>query len=444
MEPKDFDYKQFFINGELGFPYSIRTYIDSCASEFDDITLNQKLFHFAFLFNHGVAVKSIIEDDIQRHMENPQYGGYLDTARLTIADYICYVRSNFKDDYLGEVLLKDLPLDELLDLLRDELLLRYREYVNDWDLYGSRYLFKSCKYDLNEITERKEFKDAPEKLKAYFLTPKETLRNIELTDDDIRLMNGWRFVARHLDYQYLQKDGQQFIYPGDEKAIETCNKRRGESTRFHIEVTPEPFWGNVLNAKVVLLSCNPGFVKEQNYKGVKAMDEGHREQYTVPMREQLRLESHGFFKYEEQEKVDSMYWYNCLRLLNEDAYDGRCDGDKYDWPVCRNVAVIQYLGYPASSWAELPKKVRFQSQWFTKLLIYYLAKKSGKTLFVITRSRKSVSRWLEFLGEDMVSMLGDRLIYRDTELPTGSISQYITPKNIGPNNYRTIVDALKE
>ena len=131
MESRRFNYKQFVGLGELSFPRSIRTYLDGASSEYGDITADEKIFHFAFLFTHGYDVKSDIQLEIDRQKEKPQYGDYLDTVRRSIVHYISYVRNNGNDDGMDSVFISYLSLSGLIDLLREELLLRYREYVSD-------------------------------------------------------------------------------------------------------------------------------------------------------------------------------------------------------------------------------------------------------------------------------------------------------------------------
>ena len=54
------------------------------------------------------------------------------------------------------------------------------------------------------------------------------------------------------------------IYPGDDSFIHDFNNKVESKYKYVVGVPPMPFSGNLLDAKVVILTLNPGYVEKVN------------------------------------------------------------------------------------------------------------------------------------------------------------------------------------
>ena len=87
-------------------PMSVRSYIDACAHEFNQIDAWTKIAQMSYRIKRGVDLLPAFMEDIERHMENPAYGCYEDTAKQSIASYIETLRTDGKG-YMTAIMLPE-------------------------------------------------------------------------------------------------------------------------------------------------------------------------------------------------------------------------------------------------------------------------------------------------------------------------------------------------
>ena len=250
----------------------------------------------------------------------------------------------------------------------------------------------------------------------------------EEAKDKLLKQNKWPMVADLFCGKKLYMCDKQLVWP-DERELKMLishnNRQKNEDTKYILEIPPEPWSANILEAKVVILSLNPGYIDYLNRDLANMFSEKYAKQitedkhsilYMKPQRESLASRILG-----------DCYWYKALKRIGVDAYE------EQNWEkVLDNVAVIQCCAYASKS-KSLPKET-LPSQEYTKKVIMYLAEYT-KAQFLLMRA---VSEWEKFLGEDFVKSLGDRWIvsahYRN---------QTISAKNIGQNQYEMVIEALK-
>lgn len=84
----------------------------------------------------------------------------------------------------------------------------------------------------------------------------------------------------------LKKTGKNYIAKGDKDVLDKWNKKIQSNKEqnyvteheFHLELLPEPFWGDLENANVYILSGNPGFGgNEQKIDGKQAFIDAMKE-----------------------------------------------------------------------------------------------------------------------------------------------------------------------
>ena len=80
----------------------------------------------------------------------------------------------------------------------------------------------------------------------------------------------------------------------DKRVLDEFNSRASEIFKYHTEVLPEPFLGNVLDAKVVILALNPGFVYDANIGKWEKASEAEKENFIKSKCDQLSLKTKEF------------------------------------------------------------------------------------------------------------------------------------------------------
>ena len=199
-----------------------------------------------------------------------------------------------------------------------------------------------------------------------------------------------------------------------------------------------PFSGNLFNAKVVILTLNPGYVEEVNKVKCNNMPCREKEQLLCLMRNALTFNGVGIYDSSEcsREQGDH-YWEKAFDKLAMEAY-GTSSREKLH-PIYRDIAFFQLIGYHSEKFRYSVCVKRMPSTIFTNLLLKYLATKTDKTFLVL----RSESLWKEVLGCELWSKLETegRIITKGHK----GMSQKISRGNIKKNNgYDKLVNILKQ
>lgn len=251
----------------------------------------------------------------------------------------------------------------------------------------------------------------------------------EEVKSELLSQNKWPMVADLFGGKELYMCGKHLVWP-DEKELEILtehnSRQKNEDTKFILEIPPEPWSANILEAKVVILSLNPGYIDYLNRDLANMFSENYAEQITEdkcsilcmnPQRESLASRILG-----------DCYWYKALMHIGVDAYE------EQNWEkVLDDVAVIQCCAYASKS-KSLPKKM-LPSQEYSIKIIRFLAEYTN-TRFLLMRAE---SEWKKFLGKDFIESLGNRWIVSEHYR-----NQSISEKNIGSEQYRMIIEALHQ
>ncbi|MCH5222067.1 MAG: hypothetical protein J1F05_07090 [Muribaculaceae bacterium] len=392
------DYKRIY---EHGFPYSRRTYFDWIGTEFTYNTKENKLLDIGYLLTKGYDVRSeihatyrehlsVVEDDVKRTLNillAELWGGRIDTV---------------------ESMHKYWTTDRIIDELFSHLL-RYYHLPND-------------------ISKPHYLKDP-----------------MKQTVQDLKKTNGWETVVAefHGNDALYDTTGKEYIYPGDEDFVHEFNATHKENEQFVLNTVPYPWLGNPLEAKVIVLSQNPGWVEPAGRIIPQMLQREPRiaEEVMGFFRDTYRLESHSFMpedwnKYlgfsarDAYNAMGDWYWKNRLHFLTDAGVD---EETVYD-----NIAVIQYIPYSSVNYAPLKKGVILPSQIFTRRLIDYIRLNNPETIFIVPRA---ISLWKEFLGNKWTSLESDGRII--THLPNTYRSQYISPNCIGAEEFEKVVNIFK-
>lgn len=424
-------------SSDTRLPHSVRSYIDGFAHEFSETDEWTKIAHIAYRIKRGANLLETFMEDIERHMADPAYHDYENTAKQSIASYIELLRID-ENYVLTMELAESNSFPKLFQLLTEEILYRYwEEKVNDDKIECH---FDDVHYDYNEIASRyADVATARRDFIKYISTSQETLRNIEVDIHNIKQKNGWAMVAENLYGLTLWSDQEEDerIYPGDATFIHDFNSKVDSKYKYVVGVPPMPFSGNLLDAKVVILTLNPGYVEKVNKDLCMAMGAGEREQLLCLMRNALTFQGEGIYDGYECSRVQGdYYWQKAFDQLAIEAY-GKPSSEIYH-PIFHDIAFFQLIGYHSEKFRYSSGIKHLPSMIFTNLLAKYLATKTDKTFLVL----RSESLWKETFGEELWSKLEKegRLITKGHK----GMSQKITRGNLKKDNgFDKLVKLLK-
>ncbi len=381
---------------DMRLPHSVRSYIDGCAHEYSETDPWTKIAQIAYRLKRGANLLPDFFEDIERHMEHSAYQDYEDMAKQSIASYIELLRID--ENYVFTIeLAESNSFMKLFQLLTEEILYRYwEENVNDDKVVCH---FDDVHYDYNEIASR--YANSPTLKRdfiKYISTSQETLRNIEVEKYNLHLKNGWAMVADNLYGLTLwsDKEEDERIYPGDASFIHVFNNKVESKYKYVVGVPPMPFSGNLLDAKVVILTLNPGYVEKVNKTRCMAMIQAQKEQLLCLMKNALTLQGEGIYDGYECSRVQGdYYWQKAFEQLAMEAY-GRPSSEIYH-PIYHDIAFFQLIGYHSEKFRYSAGIKHMPSTIFTKLLAKYLATKTDKTFLIL----RSECLWKEAFEEEV-------------------------------------------
>jgi hypothetical protein len=424
---------------ELKLPMPVRSYIDGGSTEYNNADEWTKIAQIAYRVRRGKDLLPAFIEDINRHKEDPAYSGYEHTAKRSIASYIETLRSDFAEDISFIALPDKMSFTAIFQLLIEEILYRYWE--NDTNDGKVECHFDEVHYDYNEIASRyKGDADATRHFIKYISTPEETLRKIDVTESSIHLKNGWRLLAEKMQGSTIWSDRveDERIYPGDEAFIHQFNEKSNLIYQYFVGVPPMPYSGNLLDAKVVILTLNPGYVENVNKDMCLGMEHGAKEQLVCLMRNALTFRNEAIYdQYDCSRDQGAHYWEKAFASLAMDAYSR--PSTEIWHPIYHDIAFMQFIGYHSVKYKAFGSVMHMPSMIFTRLLAKYLATKTDKTFLVL----RSETLWKNVFGEDLWNELQakGRIITKGHK----GMSQAITRGNIKKDNgYDKLVNILSQ
>ena len=268
-----------------------------------------------------------------------------------------------------------------------------------------------------------------------------------MTAEQLKKENPWvkvadMYMSDKADCLYGENN---YYCEGDRNAIENFNnKAKGTTDEIITNIPAEPWWGNPLTARLIILSLNPGYVPEVNKTLALLMqtNEVVRRQLIGYKAKTLRLEAESFLPEDEsvngcpiacKEAVNMLgdwYWVKMLRELRRNTK--LCEKEFY-----RRIALVEYHGYSSQTSGHVfPRKGdKLESQAFIKSLLWYVAeKRKDEVCFLVMRAKKE---WRNLLTNNFFESFN--VIEKK---PSSMISQYITRKNFEDDKYEQILKAF--
>lgn len=278
-----------------------------------------------------------------------------------------------------------------------------------------------------------------------------------MTKKDLLMKNPWLEVAEMYnpkDKECLFSEKNCYVCKKDKAVIDKYNENLEKAANGKDEVTKEeilkdkivtnipaePWWGNPLNARLIILSLNPGYVPEVNEKLAKLLQSNDivREQLINYKAKTLRLEAESFLPTEDSSEpiscrdavnmLGDWYWHKMLRHLKEEVI--RRNANIEEDVFYKRIALIEYHAYSSiKSQRTFPlRNIFLDSQVFTKKLIWHISQKED-IRFLIMRAK---DKWKKMLDDDNPGFYDSnvkkgKIVFKENK----GMSQAITPNNLG-------------
>ena len=423
----------------------IKAYVDDYCHEFGQTDTDTKLMHLLYVADKGFDILSHIREFLDNHPEIAQ-----DSIKQTLAYFVSHLRYSEGDRYVDDqfamanYLKETLSLEKVLDLLMMEIRLRFSYTEDDKSVnFTQKYLRWDSLASLKKSLKSEELPKCMVNPTGYY----------SVSESDIVKENLWPTLVGEYMRSHWYNENIKIVYPNpyEEQVIDEFNRNAKEDYKYVLGAPAEPWRGNPLKAKVVILSLNPGFKLGVN-------DNVQYEKYRAPLEDamaelintlsfQVRglltpqesyVKSHKEFKEKYSmegsqvlcgdalNEIGDYYWYNNINRLNINH--------QKEYEFFRNFAIVQYCAYTSVSFKDFPRGVVLPSQELTKKLIRYLAYEREDVVFVIMRS---AAKWKELLDADVWEKMQSRLIVNK------NMSQSLSENNLGKKNFNMLIEYLK-
>lgn len=423
----------------------IKAYVDDYCHEFGQTDTDTKLMHLLYVADKGFDILSHIREFLDNHPEIAQ-----DSIKQTLAYFVSHLRYPEGDRYVDDqfamanFLKETLCLEKVLDLLMMEIRLRFSYTEDDKSVnFTQKYLRWDSLASLKKSLKSEELPKCMVNPTGYY----------SVSESDIVKENLWPTLVGEYMRSHWYNENIKIVYPNpyEEQVIDEFNRNAKEDYKYVLGAPAEPWRGNPLKAKVVILSLNPGFKLGVNdnvqYERYRAPLENAMAELINTLSFQVRglltpqesyVKSHEEFKEKYSmegsqvlcgdalNEIGDYYWYNNINRLNINH--------QKEYEFFRNFAIVQYCAYTSVSFKDFPRGVVLPSQELTKKLIRYLAYEREDVVFVIMRS---AAKWKELLDADVWEKMQSRLIVNK------NMSQSLSENNLGKKNFNMLIEYLK-
>lgn len=285
-----------------------------------------------------------------------------------------------------------------------------------------------------------------------------------MTVSELKTNNPWRVVADKYDpgksnCLFLEDGNTDYVHPEDlDRIIKFNSCIPDKEYRIVTNTPPEPWRGNPLSARLIILSLNPGYIPEINMTLAKLLQSNSalRKDLMAFRQKTLNLEARSLLPLPEDESgkgpitckeaedmLGGWYWTSKLKDLRNEFFGGQIPTSKEEDKFYKRIALIEFHGYSSIRAKESfppPKKNGKQflkTQEFVAEMIKHIAstKTNNEVCFLIMRSK---ARWESLLkGFWNEPWFQKKLIIKE-----GSRNQAMSKNNLG-DDFKTIADVLK-
>lgn len=417
-------------NNKPKLPRGVKSYFYKGCAEFIEIGNITRFIEISTALHNGL---NLYEHIIK---EAKYYELGEDVIKSTLCDLIAALRFGDTNDTEQKesaiCLFNNLNLKATCELFSNELMQRFFFEVDNAGKveYFQRFV---------------EFKPFCSLLQQGLISQQDCLDKVthptgwyNINESELREKNPWSNLASSYIGYKLYDTSKTFALQEDLQMIEEYNaSKKNTQYHYHLEIPAEPWQGNPLSAKIIILSLNPGWEEDCNKNYALSLPEcGVPEDIFKEKQNSLLFNVYGFMPNNDQvreafSKLGADYWKNKLGTLQSEVPEM----DEIDF--YHNFALIQYCAYTSEKYGGGFKGNKFlPSQLYTKEVIRYIAYNRPDVKFIILRAE---NKWEELLDADVWFTILPRTI-----IAKWPIQQLINKSNLGEENFESLVNIIKE
>ncbi|EEY80295.1 hypothetical protein K1J07_04935 [Streptococcus gordonii] len=225
-------------------------------------------------------------------------------------------------------------------------------------------------------------------------------------DTTSEIYNGEKIIVATADLKYIKKLLNSKKYPPvdkvDDDANEETKKAAKEKYKLRLNVYPQHFVGDIDNARIIILSLNPGY-RTEYYDAYK-----NKTEYEQTIKENLEMENPFFHAFELANDSDLGYWGNKMKCWVE-GYDKKDNEEIIESlkKITEKIALAEFFPYHSISYNGMYDKLgKGTSPNSNRKIKHYLptqkflfekikkriADKNDKVIIILTRS---FAKWYE-------------------------------------------------
>lgn len=369
--------KNYYLGDKIALPRPWKAYFFIGCTEWSEIDDEDRFMDLTFALDNGFNLLDCVGDCIRDC-----------DMKTAICHLIASLR--YRESRLNErqetisILSQNLALEELANLFRIELLIRF-SYQTDED--GNLTFFQ------------KYIGRGP--LTPDFICRPTGWHNV--SEESIKHDNPWRSLAEIYQGHDLYSTTRKFFMDADWDLLNHHNEtKKNENHHYHLEIPAEPWQGNPLKAQIIILSLNPGWKEKYNKDVAEKIPVQIAEEVFKEKQSTLLFHAEGFFPFRKEiadaiSNIGENYWRGVenkkgrLSILKPDSMD--------EFEFYKKFAVVQYCAYTSKEYGGDFKNGKYlPSQLFTKELIRHIAYNRPEVKFVILRAEK---QWKSLLDSDV-------------------------------------------
>ena len=169
------------------------------------------------------------------------------------------------------------------------------------------------------------------------------------------IYNGEEIIVATADLKYIKKLLNSKKYPpvdkvDDDDANEKTKKAAKEKYKLRLNVYPQHFVGDIDNAKIIILSLNPGYSTEY-YDAYKNITNKNGTNYEQIIKENLEMKQPFFHAFELANESDLGYWGNKMKCWVE-GYDKKDNEELIESlkKITEDIALAEFFPYHSISY----------------------------------------------------------------------------------------------
>ena len=227
--------------------------------------------------------------------------------------------------------------------------------------------------------------------------------------------NGEEIIVATADLKYIKKLLNSKKYPPvdkvDDDADEKIKKSAKEKYKLRLNVYPQHFVGDIDNAKIIILSLNPGY-DTKYYNAYKNSINNNGINYEQIIKENLEMKRPFFHAFELANESDLGYWGNKMKCWVE-GYDKKDNEELIESlkKITKDIALAEFFPYHSISYNGMYDKLgegtssnsnrKIKDYLPTQKFLFKKIKKriddkNDKLIIILTRS---FAKWYEAIPE---------------------------------------------